>query len=1229
MSAKPDFTHLHVHSEFSLLDGMSNLEALMEETKRLGMDSIALTDHGALYGSVQFVQAAKQFGIKPIIGVETYVARRGMRDKEGKADQQPFHLIALATSGTGYRNLCRVVTDAHLDGLYYKPRTDHEHLARHAEGLVGLSGCLNGEIARALEVDDWEHARALAGKYGEIFGKGRFFLEVQDHGLPEQRRLNEQLFRLAPEVGLPLVLTNDLHYVRADQRDAHDVLLCIGTASNLETPGRMKFGSGDFYLKSPEQMAALFPDRPELLKNTRLIAEMVDFNLELDTLRLPNIEVPAGEDVNSWLRKEATRGLTQRYGTPSDIARERLEYELGIIIKMGYAAYFLIVADFVRFAREQGIATTCRGSAPGSIVTYTLGITPVDPLHYELPFERFLNVERVTMPDIDVDFEDGRRDEVLRYVSQKYGEDRVAQIITFGTMAARASIRDVGRVLGKSYSEVDRIAKSVPAQKDISLAKARKDPEFAAYADGTEYGQLIGLAEQLEGVVRNASTHAAGVVISREPLTEIMALQRATNSEGVMTQIEMHGVEALGLLKFDFLGLANLTILRTAVDRIGETRGIEIDLDKIPLDDAKTFALLASGETTGVFQLESPGMRRYIKELRPTSVFDIAAMVALYRPGPMASIPTYIRRKHGKEAVTYPHPLLEPVLKRTHGIFVFQEDVMAASVALAGFSGAEADTLGWAIRKKKEDVLESVRADFYKGAATRGVNRGAVEQVFKLMEPFAEYGFNKAHATCYGLIAYQTAYLKANYTVEYMTSVLNAFRSKEEKVAAAIAECRRLGIPVLPPDVDFSNLDFEPEGEAIRFGLLGIKNVGATAAESIVAAREAGEQAASLQEFCERIDLRLANKRVLEALAKVGALRRFGHPAQILLALDDAISGGSSAQRERAAGQVGLFDAMPELAGAGIPALPHVTEASTRERLRWERELMGVYLSDHPMNALAPAMQPYVGTFVGDFSDESYSDETATLGAIVLSIRQMVTKKGASMAIVTVEDLTGSMEVVVFPQVWESTKSSWIEGEGILIAGRTEQRGEEWEVLVESVIPWEEASRLSAEAVRSKLTVSSGGRRYAKRSVAPLPNGGIPAGMVPEGMETNAPLMPERAPVEFDAAAPAESPPAEPLVGAMSNPDPVEIPADAVLHIKFKARQSVEETIRAMEIVKGELRSRPGATRVVVHIPQAGGAQLLPMEQRSGVAWDAGLPAILRDRVGGDGIELELISPAT
>ena len=1207
MSAKTDFTHLHVHSEFSLLDGMSNLDALMEETKRLGMDSIALTDHGALYGAVQFVQAAKQHGIKPIIGVETYVARRGMRDKEGKADQQPFHLIALATSGTGYRNLCRVVTDAHLDGLYYKPRTDHEHLARHAEGLVGLSGCLNGEIARALEVDDWEHARALAGKYGEIFGKGRFFLEVQDHGLPEQRRLNEQLFRLAPEVGLPLVLTNDLHYVRADQRDAHDVLLCIGTASNLETPGRMKFGSGDFYLKSPEQMASLFPDRPELLNNTRLIAEMVDFNLELGTTRVPDIEVPAGETVETWLTKEAERGLVRRFGTPSDAARARLEYELNVIIKMGYAAYFLIVADFVRFAREQGIATTCRGSAPGSIVTYALGITPVDPLHYELPFERFLNQDRVTMPDIDIDFEDGRRDEVIRYVSQKYGEDRVAQIITFGTMAARASIRDVGRVLGKSYSEVDRIAKSVPAQLNISLAQARKAPEFAAYAEGTEYGQLIGLAEQLEGVVRNASTHAAGVVISREPLTEIMALQRATNSEGVMTQIEMHGVEALGLLKFDFLGLANLTILRTAVDRIRETRGIEIDLDKIPLDDAKTFALLASGETTGIFQLESPGMRRYIKELRPTSVYDLAAMVALYRPGPMANIPTYIRRKHGQEAVTYLHPLLEPFLKRTYGVFVYQEDIMAAASALGGFSGPKADTLGYAVRKKKEDVLAGLKQEFITSAAERGVARTTIDKVFEAFEPFANYGFNKAHATCYGLIAYQTAYLKANYTVEYMTSVLNAFRNKEDKVASAIAECRRLGIEILPPDVERSQLDFEPEGGAIRFGLLAIKNVGAGAVESIVNARAAGGGFSSLQDLCERIDLRLANKRVFEALAKVGALQKFGHPAQLLLALDDALSAGSSVQRERAAGQVSLFDSSPGLASTVAVKLPSAVEAPTRERLRWERELLGVYLSDHPMNALAPVLAPYVSGFVGDFGEDAPSEERVVLGAIVTNVRTLVTKAGAAMGILTVEDLTGSIEVVAFPKTWEATRSAWVEGEALLVAGRAELRGETWSIICEAVLPWEEAQRLTPEGIAAHLaTSSSGPRRYPSRSAAPA--GALPRGLVPEEREGEV------------------APPLAVVPQAEASADPVEAPPGAALHIRFTAGQSVEETIRAMEVVKSELRARPGGTKVVVYIPQAGGAQQLPMEIRTGVAWDPSFPAAIRGRVGAAAVRFDLLT---
>ena len=1187
---------------------MSKIDALMEETKSLGMDSIAITDHGALYGTVQFVQAATKRGIKPIIGVETYVARRGMTDKEGKADQQPFHLVLLAKNATGYRNLCRLITDAHLDGMYYKPRIDLEHLARFSEGLIGLSGCLNGEIARALEVDDWEHARSRAGAYGEIFGKGNFYLEIQNHGLPEQQRLNEQLFRLGPEVGLPLVLTNDLHYVQARQQEAHDVLLCIGTASNLETPGRMRFNSGDFYLKSPAQMAALFPERPDLLRNTRTISDAVDFNLALGQLRMPDVEVPQGETVDSWLRKEAERGLIRRYGTVTSAARERMEYELGVILKMGYGAYFLIVADFVRFAREQGIATTCRGSAPGSIVTYALGITPVDPLHYDLPFERFLNEDRVTMPDIDIDFEDGRREEVIRYVAQKYGESHVAQIITFGTMAARAAIRDVGRVLGKGYGDVDRLAKAVPEKLGTTLAQARKDPEFKALAESQEYAPLVGLAEQLEGVVRNASTHAAGVVISREPLTEIMALQRATNSDGVMTQIEMHGVEALGLLKFDFLGLANLTILRTAVDRIKATYGVEIDLDTIPLNDAKTFALLASGETSGIFQLESAGMRRYIKELRPTSVFDLAAMVALYRPGPMANIPSYIRRKHGTEAVTYLHPLLEPFLKRTYGVFVYQEDIMAAASALGGFSGPKADTLGYAVRKKKEDVLAGLKEEFITSAASRGVASSVIEQVFQAFEPFANYGFNKAHATCYGLIAYQTAYLKANYTVEYMTSVLNAFRNKEEKVATAIAECRRLGIAILPPDVERSGLDFEPEDGAIRFGLLAIKNVGAGAAESIVDARTRGGKFSSLQDLCERIDLRLANKRVFEALAKVGALQKFGHPAQILLALDDALSAGSSAQRERAAGQVSLFDSSPGFASTLATSLPRATEAPTRERLRWERELLGVYLSDHPMNSLAPIMAPHVSAFVGDFSDDSPArDERVTIGAIVTSVRTLVTKAGAAMGILTVEDLTGSIEVVAFPKTWEATRDAWVEGEPVLVAGRPELRGETWSIICEAVLPWEEAQGLTAEGTAAHLAKNTGGsRRFVSR--ATTPPGTLPRGLVPE----------ER---EGEVATPLSTIP----VGEGSA-DPIEAPPGTALHISFNSNQSIEETIRAMEVVKSELRSRPGSTKVVIHIPQAGGAQRLPMEIRNGIAWDPSFPAAIRGRVGASAVRFDLLS---
>jgi DNA polymerase-3 subunit alpha len=1061
----------------------------VDEASAKGFDSLALTDHGALYGSVAFYQAAINKGIKPIIGVETYVARRSMTDKEGKADAQPFHLILLATNLVGYRNLCRLVTDAHIDGYYYKPRIDREHLAKHSEGLVGLSACLNGEVSRALEVDDWDLARTVAGEYGDIFGKDRFFLELQDHGLAEQHRLNEQLLRLAPEAGLPLVVTNDLHYVRREQAPAHDVLLCVGTASNLDTPGRLKFETDDFYLKSAADMAARFPDQLEALTNTKRIAEMCDVKLPLNQTRIPHFPVPDGFTTETWLREECQLGLARRYGTVTEELQARLDYELGVIIAMGYPGYFLIVADFIRYAREQGIQTTCRGSAPGSIVTYTLGITPVDPIAYGLPFERFLNPDRVTMPDIDVDFQDDRRDEVIAYVSRKYGQDHVAQIITFGTMLARAAIRDVGRVLGHSYGEVDRIAKAVPNQLGIKLDDALESAPALREQYDTDPGvkRVIDFAKQLEGVARNASTHAAGVVISREPLTELMPLQKATNSDALMTQYEMHAIEALGLLKFDFLGLSNLTILKNAVDLIKAHRGIDIDLDDIPLDDAKTFELLGTGETTGIFQLESAGMRRYVRELRPSSVFDLAAMVALYRPGPMDNIPAYIRRKHGQEPVTYLHPLLEPFLERTYGIFVYQEDIMAAAIALGGFTGPEADTLGYAIRKKKSSVLRAQKEKFVTQAAERGVSPAVIDQVFAAFQPFERYGFNKAHATCYGLIAYQTAYLKANYTVDYMAAVLSAFRSSEEKVAAAVVECRRIGIEVRPPDVARSAVEFTVEDEGIRFGLLAVKNVGQGAIESIIAAREADGPFKSLGDLCRRIDLRLTNRKVLESLAKVGALSAFGHAAQILEGLDDAMAAGAATQRDLTTGQTSLFDVGATESMVLERPLPQTAEAPVRERLRWEKELLGLYLSEHPMGEVADQVGAFVTAYSGDLkSDETLDGQRLVVGGIVVASRTVVTRTRSTMSVVTLEDLQGSIEVVVFPRLYETTGPIWQDGAILLVAGRVDHRGEEVSLLADVVVPWDEAVIKGADAFAREVAQ---GDRGAPRRRQPVPVG--------------------------------------------------------------------------------------------------------------------------------------------
>ncbi len=1279
--APNDFTHLHTHSEFSLLDGLGRIPDLVDEAGVQGFDSLAITDHGALYGAIAFYKAARSKDIKPIIGVETYVARRSMTDKEGKADAQPFHLILLASDLVGYRNLCRLVTDAHLDGYYYKPRIDREHLAKYSEGLIGLSGCLNGEVSRALEVDDWDLARSLAGEYGDILGKDRFFLELQDHGLPEQRRLNEQLLRLGPETGLPLVVTNDLHYVHRRQAPAQDVLLCVGTGNNLDTPNRMKFESDNFYLKSAAEMEALFPDQRQALLNTRRIAEMCDVTLPLNQMRIPHFPVPDGETVESWLRKECQKGLARRYGTVTPELQTRLDYELGVILSMGYAGYFLIVADFIRFAREQGIQTTCRGSAPGSIVTYTLGITPVDPIAYGLPFERFLNPDRVTMPDIDVDFQDDRRDEVIAYVSRKYGQDHVAQIITFGTMLARAAIRDVGRVLGHPYGDVDRIAKAIPNQLGIKLDEALEisQPlrEMVAADEGVR--KIIEFAKQLEGVARNASTHAAGVVISREPLTELMPLQKATNSDSLMTQYEMHAIEDLGLLKFDFLGLSNLTILKNAVDTVKQHRNIDIDLDHIPLDDAATFELLASGETTGIFQLESAGMRRYVRELQPTSVFDLAAMVALYRPGPMDNIPAYIRRKHGQEPVTYLHPLLEPFLERTYGIFVYQEDIMAAAIALGGFTGPEADTLGYAIRKKKSSVLRAQKEKFVTQAAERGVPPQTIDAVFKAFEPFERYGFNKAHATCYGLIAYQTAYLKANYTVEYMTSVLSAFRSSEDKVAAAVAECRRLGIEVRPPDVHASQLEFTVEGEAIRFGLLAVKNVGQGAIESIIAAREAEGPFRSLTEFCTRIDLRLANRKVLEALAKVGTLSAFGHPAQILLGLDDASAAAQATQRDRISGQTSFFDMGATDVAALERPLPQTPEAPGRERLRWEKELLGLYLSEHPMGEVADRVGDFVSAYSADLKDDSLDGQRIVVCGIVVGTRSIVTRARATMAVVTLEDLQGSMEVVVFPKLYEQTGPIWADGSILLVAGRIDHRGEEVSLLADLVTTWDEAVVKGPEAFARDVAAGDRGS-FRRRPGAPGQtadgngagsssrfergdgdrngsngngtNGHAarsprPASAAPAARPSVGYVSPLRADAVQSVAALPPIAPAEPIPAhepaddrdedsRHDHDDSPSLPDEARRQVVAEATAvttpiesanvgqilhvrfggaPADQLVRAMETFRQLVRERPGETRVVVHIPAPGGSAL-PMELKQAVAYDADLLAEVQRRLG-------------
>lgn len=1166
------FVHLHCHSEYSLLDGLSRIRDMVRRARELGMPALALTDHGALYGAIDFYVTARAAGIKPIIGVETYVARRSRLDRDPKLDNKPWHLVLLAKNIQGYRNLVQLITSAHLEGYYYRPRIDKDLLRERREGLIGLSGCLQGEVARAIQDHDLDSATAIAREYEDILGKGNYFLETMRHGLPEEALVADGLREVSARTGIPVVATNDFHYVAREDAEAQDILSCIQMGKTVETPDRMKMiDTPEYFLKSPDEMAAVFPNELEALENTVRIADMVDLHLPLGELRLPHFPVPGGQTAEAYLRSLAEEGLRERYRSVTDELRARLDYELDVIAKMGYAPYILIVQDFLRFARERKILTAVRGSAGGSLVNYCIGVTDVDPIRYGLIFDRFLNLARFTQPDIDVDFMDSRRDEVIEYVAQKYGADHVAQIVTFNTMLARAAVRDVARVLGMPYGEADRVAKIIPF--GYSLAEARERlPELREQEQQPHVVRLLDVAEKVEGLVRSTGTHAAGVVVTREPLTDLVPLERTKGTEGVQTQYEDKQVERLGLLKFDFLGLANLTILDRAMRTIERTRGIRIDRDSIPLDDAKTFELLSSGETTGLFQLESAGMRRYVRDLKPNRVEDIMAMVALFRPGPMANIPAYIRRKHGLDPMTVPHPLMEPVLRDTYGVMVYQEDVMAVVQALAGYTMAEADVLCYAIRKKIKEKLDAQREAFVSGARRKGVGDAVIEQVWEEFTPFARYGFNRAHAAIYGLIAYHTAYLKANYPVEYMTAVLSALMGTQDRVATAVAECRRMEIEVRPPEINRSEWEFSiEEGAAIRYGFGGVKNVGQAAIENVVAVR-AERPFRSLEDLCARIDLQRTNKRVLESLIKCGAFDAFGPRGAQLGRLDAALASAQREQRDRLSGQVALFD-LAEVPPPS-PDVRRSDESLKKEALGWEKELLGVYLSEHPLQATQQQLGEVVTHYISELR-EAGSDQVIVAGVVAYA-RKHVTKNKQLMVFAQLEDLTGGVEVTVFPRVYETTSSVWNADTIALVLGRVEEREEEPKLICDHAVVFSPAAIEEIRAAQAERR-TRGGRRNGRETTGrdTSGNGRPPAGSPPPASSGNG------APAAADGLHEMPAPQGE-------------------IHLRFLHPLSYDESVAAFQKVQEVLARHPGSSRVVLLLPEKrGGMRRVPTQFRA------------------------------
>ncbi|MFC1571361.1 DNA polymerase III subunit alpha [Candidatus Margulisiibacteriota bacterium] len=1067
------FVHLHCHSEFSLLDGAARITDLVKTAKEQGMHSLALTDHGNMYATVSFFTAAKEAKIKPILGCEMYVAPRTRFDKETKEDRSPHHLTVLAENMDGYKNLLKLVSLASIEGFYSRPRIDRELLEKYKAGLIVLSGCPKGEVPSLIVAGRLDQAKQVASWYRELLGDN-YYLELQDLSLPNFEKLVPQLIELGRELKIKLVATNDVHYVRKEDAYPQDVLLCIQTGSFLDEQKRMRLESQEFYLKSPEEMASLFAEVPDALSNSVEIADKCNVELEIGQLHLPHFTVPKGETGETYLESLVWEGIKKKYAVqakdkkllPPEII-DRVKYELMTIEKMGYAPYFLIVQDFINFAKSQGIQVgPGRGSAAGSIVSYALGITNVDPLKYGLIFERFLNLERISMPDIDIDFCYERRNEVIDYVSKKYGQDHVAQIVTFGTMAARGAIRDVGRVQRVPLAQVDKIAKMVPFAPDMTLDKALgsvKDLRGLYEKDAT-VKNLLDTAKKLEGLSRHASVHAAGVVISEKPLTEYVPLQKLAENS-VVTQFPMGDLEKIGLLKMDFLGLRNLTMIAHAIEIIKKTADVAIDLETIPIDDSKTYHLLGTGETMGIFQLESRGMRGLIKDLRPNTFEEIIALLALYRPGPLESgmVEDYVKRKHRQVPVKYMLPELQPILRETHGVILYQEQVMEIASKIAGFSMGQADLMRRAMGKKKAKEMQQQKEFFVEGAVKRGVSRHKATELFNLCAKFAGYGFNKSHSTAYGVISYQTAYLKANYPMEFMAALLTSIMGNTDKVTTYINECRRLNIQVFAPDINESYRNFTVTKEGIRFGLSAVRNVGLAAIDCIIEAKKAGGYFKSLVDFCERIDSRAVNKKVVESLIKAGAFDSFGAGrAYQLSVVAKTLSRIAQEQRERANGQEALFEVAVSSKQSAVGSEDvNIDEFPPEQLLRMEKEMLGLYISAHPLDYLRDSLEAQASLRVIDIP-ELKEGENVKIGGLLSDCRRITTKKGDMMAVTNIEDLTGSISLVVFPRTYEKCAQLLNNDAIVIVRGRVnrDMRSDNFNIVAETVTPMEELEKV-------------------------------------------------------------------------------------------------------------------------------------------------------------------------